>query len=78
MVVKYYIDKMDYFQLLDNGAPDNEFDIESKEISEKINLKMSVYEIAKIIADVFNSRFGEEDDIELFLSVAEKIKHELI
>lgn len=77
-VVKMYIDQMDYYGLLAGGAPDNEFDIESKEISRRIGLDKSANDIAKIIADVFNFRFGEKDDAEVFLSVSEKIKIELL
>ena len=77
-IVKKHIDQMDYYCLLTNGAPDNEFDIESLEISKQINCKMSVSEISNIIANVFNSRFDNHDDSSLFLSVAEKILHDLI
>lgn len=69
---------MDYHGLLASGAPDNEFDIELKEISRRIDLDKSTDDIAKIIADVFNFRFGEKDDAEVFLSVSEKIKNELL
>lgn len=77
-VVKKYINQMDYYGLLAGGAPDNEFDIESKEISRRIGSDKSTNDIAKIIADVFNFRFGEKDDAEVFLSVSEKIKNELL
>ena len=35
-IVKKHIDKMDYFDLLASGAPLDEFDIESKEISARV------------------------------------------
>lgn len=77
LIVKKYIDKMDYFSLLDSGAPNDEFDYESKIISSRINFKDSAEEIANIIANVFNSRFNENDDPSVFLSVANQIKNEL-
>lgn len=73
-IVKKHIDKMDYISLLESGAPDDEFDIESKEISKRINIEISAREIAEIIADVFNTFFAESDDANKFLSVAEQIK----
>ena len=78
LVVKKHIDKMDYYQLLAGGAPNDEFDGESKKISARIRTEQTVQEIAKIIAEVFNSSFDEHDDIAVFLRVAEQIKKELI
>ena len=53
-IVKKYIDQMDYYDLLASGAPSDEFDIESKEISVRIRDDHSVQDIAEIIALVFN------------------------
>ncbi len=36
-IVKKYIDQTDYYALLASGAPSDEFDIESKEISARIS-----------------------------------------
>ncbi len=36
LIVKKYIDEMNYCSLLSGGAPDNEFDSESQEISDRI------------------------------------------
>ena len=77
-IVKNHIDKMDYFDLLASGAPSDEFDIESKEISIRVRCEHSVQEIAEIIASVFNEYFDEYDDATKFLSVAEQIKNELL
>ncbi len=76
-IVKKYIDRMDYFNLLACGSPNDEFDIESKEISTKVQDEHSVKEIAEIIASVFNKNFDEHDDVAVFLVVAEQIKNEL-
>ena len=76
-VVKKHIDLMDYYSLLASGAPSDEFDIESEEISARVRYEHSVQEIAEIIASVFNRFFGEHDDPTIFLSVAEQIKKEL-
>ena len=77
LVVKRFIDQMDYYALLAGGAPSDEFDIESKKISEVIRCDHSAQEIASIIASVFNKQFGEHNDASVFLSVAERIKSEL-
>ena len=76
-IVKKYIDQMDYYDLLASGAPSDEFDIESREISSRVRYEHSVQEIAEIIASVFNEYFDEHDDATAFLSVAEQIKKEL-
>ena len=62
LVVKKYIDQMDYYGLLASGAPSDEFDIETKEISARINDDHSALDIAVIIASVFNDYFDEHDD----------------
>ena len=77
LVVKKYIDQMDYYALLAEGSPSDEFDIESRMISEMLQYDHSAQEIANIIASVFNKEFGEHDDASVFLSVAERIKSEL-
>ena len=77
LVVKKFIDQMDYYALLAGGAPSDEFDIESKKISEVIRCDHSAQEIASIIASVFNEQFGEHDNANAFLSVAEQIKSEI-
>ena len=77
LIIKKFIDKMDYYALLAGGAPSDEFDIESKEISKRVRYDHSAQEIANIIASVFNKQFGEHDDASAFLSVAEQIKNEL-
>ena len=77
-IVKKYIDKMDYYDLLSSGAPSDEFDIESKEISARVRYEYSVWEIAEIIASVFNEYFDEHDSAAQFLSIAEQIKNELL
>ena len=62
-VVKKYIDQMDYYGLLASGAPSNEFDIESKEISARISDDHSVQDIAEIIASVFFNEINPLRDL---------------
>ena len=76
-IVKKHIDELDYYGLLAGGAPSDEFDGESKEISAKINVGQSALDIAEIIAEVFNSQFSENEAASTFLSVAEAIKKDL-
>ena len=77
LIVKKYIDRMDYCALLAGGAPADEFDIESKEISENICYVQSAVEIAYIIAAVFHKYFDKEVNIKSLLPVAVQIKSEL-
>ena len=74
LVIKKCIDQMDYYDLLASGAPADEFDIESKEISARVRYDHSVHDIAEIIASVFHEYFDEQDDATVFLAVAEQIK----
>ena len=78
LVIKKYIDQMDYYDLLASGAPSDEFDIESKEISSRVRYDHSVQDIAEIIASVFNEYFDEHDDATVFLVVAGQIEKELL
>jgi len=55
--VKKYIDEKDPMRLLAMGAPDDEYDIESRKIAERITMQMSFEEIANIIANVINKSF---------------------
>lgn len=73
LIVKKYIDEMDYGGLLSMGAPDNEFDVESLEISGRISNARNEQDIAQIIADVFNREFDHTDAAERFLDCAGKI-----
>ena len=77
LIIKKFIDQMDYYDLLAGGAPSDEFNIESKEISSKVRCEHSVQEIADIIASVFNDYFNEHYDDVVFFPVAEQIKNEL-
>ena len=76
-IVKKYIDEMDYYALLAGGAPSDEFDLESREIAERINLDSSTEEIAAMIADTMNMAFGEKNSAEVFTDTAEKIRSAL-
>ena len=78
LIVKKYIDQLDYYALLAGGAPSDEFDIESRIISEKISFDNSAEVIADIIASVFNRSFDEENNVPAFLSIAQQIKNELL
>lgn len=76
-IVKRHIDAYDYMALLSSGCPSDEFDIESRYISDRISGGSSVDEIAKIIAQVFEAQFGNPEKAEHFITIAEKIKQEI-
>lgn len=72
-IVKKYIDEMDYYSLLSCGAPNDEFDIESHEISVRITNTQTERDIAQIIMEVFNKTFGHKNTMEPFIDCAKKI-----
>lgn len=76
-IVKKYIDEYDYYKLLYNGAPDDEFDDYSQMIAEEIDDDCSVEDIASIIAKALNKGFGEGVEPEQFLVIAKNIKYEI-
>jgi len=71
-IVKKAIDEFDLFDLFP-GAPSDEYDSESKKITEQINTNGSVEDIAKVIADVFSKAFNEEVETKHCMEPAEKI-----
>lgn len=77
LIVKKYVDEMDYCSLLAVGAPNNEFDTESQEISDKITYVQTEWDIARIIAEVFNRSFAHKDAASNFIDCAKKIYTDL-
>lgn len=75
--VKKYIDEYDYYALLRDGAPDDEFVSEALRISNGISEDSTIEQIAATIADVFHCSFGNEEKPERYLMVAQKIWSEL-
>lgn len=78
LIVKRHIDKMDFYGLLTDGAPQDEFDIETEMIARAVRPDMSVDEITAIIANIFNSQFSTSRPLSEFSPTAEGIKSELI
>lgn len=76
-IVKKYIDEYDYYALLRDGAPDDEFVSEALRISNGISEDSTIEQIASTIADVFRCSFGNEEKPERYLMVAQKIWSEL-
>lgn len=77
-VVKKHIDSMDYYGLLAGGAPKDEFDCESEEISRRITARSEISEISAIIAEVFSRCFGESENSDEYMKLAAAIKDDLI
>lgn len=76
-IVKKYIDKYDYYSLLNHGAPDDEYLSEAAEISGLISEGSSAKEIAAVIAAVMQKYFGNTENPQKYLDIAIKIKSEL-
>lgn len=72
--VKSVIDSLDIYCLLSSGAPDDEFDLESREIAEQINEDDSYVQVARVIAAVINKYFGEHRKPADYYEAAMKIK----
>ncbi len=76
-IVKKYIDEYDYYSLLQEGAPDDEFMSEALRISNSISEYSTIEQIAASIANVFHCAFGNEEKPEYYLTTAQKIWSEL-
>ena len=74
LVVKSVIDELDVYGLLEGGAPSDEFDIESKEISHRISKSHSSEKIASVIAKVLNKYFDLHSQPSEYIKAATKIK----
>lgn len=72
-IVKKHIDKLDYYGLLKSNAPIDEFDMESKIITDAITESSTIQDIASIIAEVFNRRFSNNQQPYCFMDCAQKI-----
>lgn len=77
-VVKSVIDELDVYGLLEGGAPSNEFDIESREISHRISKNHSPEKIASVIAKVFSKYFDLHSRPSEYIKAATKIKELLL
>ena len=79
-IIKKAIDKKDVLGLLEMGTPDDEYDIESRDIASKINTNSSVDEIADVCSSVFTSWFCADSrfSTENFTEVAQEIKNEVM
>ena len=72
-IVKQAIDELDFYGLLKQGAPKEEFEDEALLISERLTGNDSIENIASIIADVFNEAFNEHRYASEYTPTAEKI-----
>lgn len=77
-LVKKYIDEYDFEDLLAIGAPNDEYDSESREIASLIIEESTTDEIAEIISDVMKKSFGELIKVDVsksesFMEIAGKI-----
>ena len=81
-IVKKYVDKYDFYDLLALGAPADEYDMESHKISGLITSESTTVEIAQAIYKVMYRAFGDISDnvamkAENFLGIAGKIHCEI-
>lgn len=76
-VIKKYIDEYDYYGLLTNGAPNDEFDGYSQKLAEVITENDTVEDIAMLIAKTIDKAFDEEVKPEKFLKTSQKIRNAL-
>lgn len=76
-IIKKHIDSIDYYSLLSGGAPNDEFDSESRAIAGLISTESTVEDIANVIANIFQRAFGNTENAKDYLNVATKIRNEL-
>lgn len=76
-IVKKYIDEYDYYSLLQEGAPDDEFMSEALRISNSISEDSTIEQIAASIANIFHCAFGNEEKTEYYRTTAQRIWSEL-
>lgn len=72
-LVKKCIDRWDPMSLLASGCPKDEYNPESKMISERIDEESSVQEIGKVISDIMSKQFGSVFDLDACIDVAKDI-----
>lgn len=73
-VVKKQVDAFDAYGLLEGGAAQDEFDIESNMIVGRLKKGMTVYSIAEIFAQVMNTQFENIFSADEFVSYAEQVE----
>lgn len=73
-IVKSAIDSADCMGLLKIGAPQDEYDGESRSIASKIKPQQDIYQIASVIAQEMSDSFSEAFGIDGFLETAAQIK----
>ena len=74
MTVKRNIDKVDCYHLLEDGAPPDEFDIETKDICRRIRPENTAEEIAKIIVNVYEEWLDVNYQPSDFMDIANEIE----
>ena len=72
-IVKAVIDEMDAAYLRRDGAPDDEYDLESYEIAKRIDESSGVDEIEAAIENVWLQYFGNYSRLKDYKVYAEKI-----
>lgn len=75
-IVKSAIDSVDCMGLIEIGAPQDEYDSESRGIASKLKPKQDVYQIASVIAEEMTDSFNQPFDIDSFVKIAGQIKKE--
>lgn len=74
LIVKSVIDELDLYGLLESGAPSDEYDIESREISHRVSKNRTPEAIASVVAEVFNKYFDLLSQPSEYIKPATKIK----
>lgn len=72
-IVQNALLELDPYQLIEQGAPVDEFDSEALEIVRMINCQSTILDIANAFANVLNTAFSLSDDATIYFPVAESI-----
>lgn len=80
IIIKKYIDEWDPMELLEIGAPNDEYDTEVEMIIHQLQSSYDVSQLAKVIKDVFIEMFYVDEEIfsnEKCMEIAKNILNEI-
>ncbi len=77
LIIKKYVDYYDFFGYLAMGAPEDEYDIETREIRKKINRYSSEKEIRRAVVNTFIEKFDADLSTDMFAESLEQMVRDI-
>ena len=75
--ISWYVDYYDFFGYLAMGAPEDEYDIETREIRKKINRYSSEKEIRRAVVNTFIEKFDADLSTDMFADSLEQMVRDI-